>query len=256
VGYPSPAQINPQQQVQVASDKTSEGVRLYEQGETDRAIKKLREAVMIHGNDDRAWHYLGLALIRKGDLKEAREALSKAIEFRNLAFNRFFNFGLNEVRDDQLVRLKTLLHDEIESERKYLETLSDTSSIGFARATLEGLDARSECIEQNTKVTDGHSIFLKSDSKIQRPHILSKPEPKYSTDARMHETKGTVRLKVVFAADGSVKFIDVIQPLPHGLSEEAIKAAARISFEPASICGKRVSWPMELEYHFNIWRRY
>ena len=242
----------PQQQGPVASNQTSEGVRLYEQGDTDGAIKALREAVRNHRDDARAWHYLGLAFIRKGEFREAREALSKAISFRNMFFNQSFSFGLDEVRDDQLLRLKTLLHDEIESQSKYLETLSDTTSIGSTRAKLEGLQARATCIEQNTKVTDGHAILLKSDLRIQKPHVLAKPEPMYSAEARRFLTKGRVRLSVVFAADGSVKYIDVIEPLGHGLSEEAIKAAAKTRFEPGRICGKPVSWPMQLEYYFNI----
>ena len=245
-----------QQQGPVTSDQTSEGVKLYEQGDTDGAIKALREAVRNHGDDARAWHYLGLALIRKGDLNKAREALSEAIQFRNMFFNRSFSFGLDEVRDADLLRLKALLNDDIESHSKYLEILSDTTSIGRARATLEGLQARAQCIEQNTKVIDGHTILLKSDLKIQRPHVIYKPEPTYSAEARRFLTKGRVRLSVVFAADGSVKYIDVIEPLGHGLSEEAIKAAAKTRFEPGRICGKPVSWPMQLEYYFNIWQRF
>ena len=118
--FPHAITPHPQQQAQITSDQTSEGVRLYEQGDTDGAIKALREAVLYHRDDARAWHYLGLALIRKGDLNEAREALSEAILFRNMVFNRSLSFGLDEVRDDQLLLLKTLLHDLIESHSKYL----------------------------------------------------------------------------------------------------------------------------------------
>jgi TonB family protein len=244
-----------QQQSSLDSDETARGVSLYEQGDTDGAIKTLREVVSYREGDSKAWHYLGLALIRQGNLKDARDALSHAAHLRARAFDRYLSFASDEVRDEQLARLKGLLRDALDSQTRYLEILSDTTSIGFGSAILEGLQARSDCMDQHTKLVDGRPVLLKSDFKIQRPRILAKPEPMYSAEARNYGTNGTVRLRVVFSADGKVKFIDAVQPLGHGLTEEAIKAAMKIKFEPEMVCAKPVSAPMMLEYSFHIMSR-
>jgi Flp pilus assembly protein TadD len=91
---------NPQQSA-ASSDLTSQGVDLYTQGDMAGAIKVLQEAVKDREEDSRAWHYLGLALIRQGDLNDAREALDKAIKLRSESFSEEYKRTGDEVRDDQ-----------------------------------------------------------------------------------------------------------------------------------------------------------
>jgi hypothetical protein len=57
----------------------------------------------------------------------------------------------------------------------------------------------------------------------------------------------------VFAGDGSIKHILVVEGLPHRLTEAAIAAARQIKFEPATLDGKPVSMFMQLEYNFNLY---
>jgi putative ABC transport system permease protein len=61
---------------------------------------------------------------------------------------------------------------------------------------------------------------------------------------------GTVVLSIVFGADGNIKAIRVESGLPYGLTEEAIKAARAIRFEPAMKDGKPVSVRGTLEIGF------
>ena len=63
-------------------NENQRGIKLYEQGETDGAIKALRAAVKQNKDDANALFYLGKALIRKGDLKGARKAFEKAVKLR------------------------------------------------------------------------------------------------------------------------------------------------------------------------------
>ncbi len=60
-------------------------------------------------------------------------------------------------------------------------------------------------------------------------------------------------LRCVFAADGTVKHILVVQSLPKGLTEQAVAAARQIQFVPATRDGKPVSMWMQLEYNFNLY---
>lgn len=83
--------------------------------------------------------------------------------------------------------------------------------------------------------------------------ITDKPEPVYTKEARKHQVEGTVILRCVFRSSGKVTDIKVIQGLPNGLTERAIKAAKKIRFTPAMKDGHPVSMWMQLEYTFNLY---
>jgi len=83
--------------------------------------------------------------------------------------------------------------------------------------------------------------------------VLAKPEPAYTELARQHGVSGTIVLRCVFMADGTVKHLFVVSGLPDGLTEQAIEAARRIKFIPATKDGKPVSMWMELQYNFNTY---
>jgi TonB family protein len=85
-----------------------------------------------------------------------------------------------------------------------------------------------------------------------KARVLSKPEPRYTEAARSNGITGTVVLRAVFAADGTVKHILVVRGLPDGLTEACIKAARKIRFTPAMIGEQPVSMFMQLEYNFNL----
>jgi TonB family protein len=87
----------------------------------------------------------------------------------------------------------------------------------------------------------------------RRPFIAMKPEPRYTEEARQHEVSGSVILKMVFAADGTITNVQVAAGLPHGLTERAIEAVKKIRFIPAVKNGKFVATWMQLEYSFNLY---
>ena len=86
-----------------------------------------------------------------------------------------------------------------------------------------------------------------------KARLIKKPEPSYTERARGAQITGTVILKCIFAADGTVKNIRVVSGLPYGLTERAIEAARKIKFIPATKDGKNVSMWMQLEYNFNLY---
>jgi TonB family protein len=83
--------------------------------------------------------------------------------------------------------------------------------------------------------------------------ILSKPRPGYTDEARLSGTQGTVILRVTFTASGEVGKIDVVRGLPGGLTERAIAAARKITFEPVMVNGKPVTVTKQIEYGFYIY---
>lgn len=96
------------------------------------------------------------------------------------------------------------------------------------------------------KIVSGKEVDVKA-------RLLTKPEPTYSPKAKSEQITGIVVLKCVFASDGTVTNIRVIQGLPYGLTEKAIEAARKIKFVPAMKYGKPVSMWMQLEYTFNLY---
>ena len=70
-------------------------------------------------------------------------------------------------------------------------------------------------------------------SLIRPVEIISRPEPIYTDKARASKTEGTVILQVTFYRDGRVIIEHIVQKLPNGLTNAAVKAARGIRFHPA-----------------------
>ena len=85
------------------------------------------------------------------------------------------------------------------------------------------------------------------------PKIKRKPEPEYTEEARRHGITGTVLLRALFDSSGDVKNVCWVSSLPYGLTENAIKAAYRITFEPVIKDGHAVSVTSFVEYNFNLY---
>jgi periplasmic protein TonB len=87
----------------------------------------------------------------------------------------------------------------------------------------------------------------------QQLRIISKPRPGYTDAARQNNVQGTVILRVTFLASGQVGSISAVKGLPNGLTEQAIAAARRISFEPKKIGGVGQPVTRQIEYTFSIY---
>jgi TonB family protein len=97
-----------------------------------------------------------------------------------------------------------------------------------------------------SKIFSGREVTSKA-------RVLDKPEPTYTEAARKNQITGTVVLRAVFSAGGTVTNISAVSRLPDGLTERAIAAAKQIRFVPASKDGRPVSMWMELQYNFNLY---
>lgn len=100
--------------------------------------------------------------------------------------------------------------------------------------------------------TDYSRIFSGKEVS-SKARVLEKPEPTYTEAARKNQITGTVVLRAVFSAGGSVTNIHAVSGLPDGLTERAISAAKNIRFVPATKDGHPVSMWMELQYNFNLY---
>ena len=93
-------------------------------------------------------------------------------------------------------------------------------------------------------------VVYKAKDVDRKVVILSKPEAEYTAEARGAGVAGAVQLGVTLRADGEVGEVHVLGGLPHGLTEQAVRAARTIKFEPAEKHGRHVSQHVGVEYIF------
>jgi TonB family protein len=88
-------------------------------------------------------------------------------------------------------------------------------------------------------------------SEVQKKARLREtPLAVYPETARAAKAGGEVRLRLVLAADGTVKYIFPMKPEKYGLTQAAIESARQIKFEPAIKNGQPVSQFLTLAYEF------
>ena len=96
---------------------------------------------------------------------------------------------------------------------------------------------------------ESRTVFGASEVK-KRAHLIDPPAAAYPDAARAAKANGEVRLELVLAADGTVKNIFPMKPLPYGLTAAAMDAARLIKFTPAIRNGQPVSQFVILSYEF------
>jgi TonB family protein len=245
----------PMQTFPPVSADTSRGIDLYQQGDIEGAIEHLKKGVQETPNDADAWRYLGLAYERKGDEKNARKALARAVQLR---FARLNQRALRVVsRQLPAPSEEARAAARAEQTRRYeaaLETIEaylrlNPKDATFWRAQAESLQFYNA---HNGEQDNADDVYSPTDVDTKAV-ILSKPLPQYTEEARRSRTSGRISLRVVFAADGTVQHILVLNPLPDGLTEQAIAVAKRITFQPAIRGGRPVSQLAVVEYGFSIY---
>ena len=234
-----------------AADETATGIALYQQGQNEEAIKVLREAAKRY-NNLRAWHYLGLALEKKGDANEARKAHEKAAKLGETLIETQLDGAPNSREFSRLLgEISVELAEAGRSAQKYIEL-----NPGLSRSKREDWNSRAESLLAFGGTTradpDVQPVYSTRQVDV-KAIILSKPDPQYTEEARRNRVTGTVVVRAVLAANGKVVAIFPTRRLPDGLTAQAIRAARRIKFVPAVKDGKPVSTAVQVEYNFNIY---
>lgn len=97
------------------------------------------------------------------------------------------------------------------------------------------------------------SVSIPPDPNVTPLVILSKKPAAYTDNARGNGVSGTVSLLVLFSSSGRITHILVVKGLGYGLTENAVKAARQIKFEPAKENGKPISQVKMIQYSFTIY---
>jgi TonB family protein len=122
-----------------------------------------------------------------------------------------------------------------------------------------------QCLYNDRPILDVANIAADGEEIVSgkelssKPRILQKPQPAYTSEARRNGTGGKVILKVLLSSTAKVTSVRVVQELPDGLTESAVRAACLIRFEPAMKDARPVSYYVIVEYGFwngsRIWPR-
>jgi TonB family protein len=72
------------------------------------------------------------------------------------------------------------------------------------------------------------------DKEYSLPRCIYCPRADYTDEAMRNKTQGLVILEAVVAADGQIRNLRVMKPLPYGLTEAAIQAVRKWRVSPAT----------------------
>lgn len=86
--------------------------------------------------------------------------------------------------------------------------------------------------------------------EVVRPEALFSPNPQYTEPARRARVEGQVILQAVIDEHGLVKDLEVIKPMPLGLTDSALAAAKQWRFKPATLRDRPVSvyWRLSVTF--------
>lgn len=82
--------------------------------------------------------------------------------------------------------------------------------------------------------------------------MLNNPRPRYTDEARNNKVQGAIGMRILVGSDGTVKDARIVNGLPDGLNEEALKAAYEMKFTPAMKDGKPVAFWIRIDMMFNL----
>lgn len=242
-----------QKSTAVLEEELKQGVELYERGDDNGAIQTLRRVTKQRKDIITAWHYLGLAYERLGKTKDARKSYERAVVAGEMTLENLFSAVPYDKVMETVRQFKPLLTLAAESANKYLALSPNLSS-----SKVKEWNSRAETLLEYTDISapaqDGSlRKIYKADEVTTRPRIMQRPEPAYTEEARQNQVAGVVILRAVFAFDGRVRGIRIVQGLPFGLTYKAVESARKIKFIPATVNGQPVSQFIQIEYNFNLY---
>ena len=221
------------------------------------ALREARTALSIEPNIPDAHYVIGVVRLRAGAHDEALEEANTAVRLspqfpsgyllKSQALVRFFGDVLVEREDETREARTTRFAEAADALEKYLQLEPNPKD---KQSWEEQLDSLRFYSHPTGKGVDG--IFF-GKQVTTKARVLKKPEPAYTEGARQNQVTGTVVLRVVFTAEGTVKHFLVVEGLPYGLTEAAISAARKIKFTPATVDGRPVSMFIQLEYNFDLY---
>ena len=235
-------------------------------GRDDDAEREAARAIELNEQDHEAHYITGVVRLHQRRLEEAQNRVETAIRLKPsfaMAYLLKSEIYVALYANSAALRSKTITvsanpnSEERKQAREHARLLLKEAADALEKyLTLdpkaEDVDTWQHQLETLRVYTGEQGGVVNASEATTRVRILSKPEPVYTVKARSAGVTGTIVLRAVFTADGTVDHILVLRSLPFGLTNQAIESARRIKFVPAMKDGKPVSVFMQLEYNFEL----
>jgi TonB family protein len=228
------------------------------------AAKEADAAIRLDPQNAEAYYLRGNINLRQNKLEKAIADADRAIEIKPAfaspyllkANGYLYSFGeavAKGAKPADRVDLLKKASEALEICQKDCEKDSDLNlhreALGAAKAFYSYFkDNKDETLAPETPTTPTTIA-----ANVTPVKILTKPRASYTDSARSAGIQGVVRIAVLFSAEGRAKYAMVVKPLSNGLTEEAIKAARQITFEPQMKDGKPVPVVKVVEYTFTLY---
>lgn len=224
-------------------------IKLFDTGDLAGAVEALKSS-----DNFIDLNYLGYAYEKLGKGKEARNA-----------FDRSFKNGYKEFGEEILAR-SSFDKDRPAPVEKLSEFLTNSSQnvLIVALSARRTMELKGPTTNENEWLmrarmfseigrilASGKMLFSQRELDIPAK-ILTRGRAGYTDEARSSRTEGTIKLLVLFDTDGKVKAAIPVEGLSHGLNEQAIIAASKITFTPAERKGVPVPTLQAMSYSFSI----
>ena len=219
--------------------------------EPQKAMAMAQRAIELGDQSPDAHYVIAEASLRTGADTLGTGQLVLAAEEAETALRINPNFALALItKSFALFRLKRYSQAATSLEG-FLGISPDDVDADTWRAQLDEMRERAAKSTTTQPAVDPTTFNAKT--VTQKARVFTKPEPQYTEAARKAGVEGTVVLRAVFASDGEVKHVFVVQALGYGLTTGAIRAARQIKFKPAIKDDKPVSMYVQLEYNFHLY---
>lgn len=234
------------------------GYALLVRNKSSEAIREANVALSIDPSNVDAHYVIGVVRLRAGGKEAALQEAETIIKLhpqhaaayllKSQALTSFLGDAMILAKQESSEVRQARYGEAADALEKYLQLAPNAKGKEIWIEQLESLRFHTASYRKSTGVDvfSGREVTTKA-------RVLSKPEPQYTEVARKNGVAGTVVLRAIFTADGMVKHFLVVSGLPDGLTEQAIRAARRIKFVPATINGRPVSLFIQLEYNFNLY---
>lgn len=219
--------------------------------EPQKALAMAKRAIELGDQSAEAHYAIAEATLRMGADTLRTDPLVTAIEETEAALRINPNFALAWITRSFAHFRQKEYSEAATSLERFLGISPDDVDAATWRGQLE--EMRERAATSTTTQPAVETTIFNAKTVTQKARVFAKPEPSYTEAARKAGVEGTVVLRAIFASDGEVKHVFVVQALGYGLTTAAIKAARQIKFEPAVKDDRPVSMYVQLEYNFNLY---
>lgn len=228
------------------------------QNKWPEAIREARLALDLDPNIPEAHYVIGAASIRTGNREEAVKHAEAAVRLAPtysaaylLKSQALVDVSANPLTSDQwkITEIRSACYLEAAAAlEKYLQLEPNTPQKEIWLGQIASLRFYSISHGEGT----GSERVYSSKDVTTKARVISKPEPDFPEAGRA-AGGGRVVLRCIFAADGTVTHLLILEGQPHGITEAALDSARRIKFVPAKLNDQPVSIYMQVEYDFRTY---